>query len=692
MNNKIRPDFFWKVCDIFAVVLFILVLVYLILFSYFHSIYFDGFPTDGPFQTFNSLRRLVSGQKPGIDFQVFHGIGIVYIQYPFYILFGKNLFASELSRWILSIFSYLFVYYIFFRTVRFRKIFSLLLSITLILLNSYLNFDTLLYPSISLLGLRSTAPILIGAMLLHISNKYPSTHQLFRWPRFELLCSFTLALSFFMGSEHGLYALLSILIIQLFFPLHQKPFLRRLASAGSILVFSIFLVIFIFLVIDGIYFYKPILYALSSVPSDQFWYFGVPPNLFVSNIFDLIFDMSIFPLLLFNIILLYILIKLFHKKIDYTSTTNISIFIYLIIYGFLTLVSLLGIAAVRYLEPIVRIDIIIFTVLLLQYLPIFISRKIHPNIIGQKKIISFFEKLCKVILCCILTPFLIFNSLDLYYFQHTLHDSSSHTKKVQGVYLSPKWTFYYDKIQSYLPNTYQFQNEDIWSTYAGLIEAEKNTFHPSTDYIIHALGSEARKKYIDDFIKIKPQYVITMNKGWFVYEEWLQNSTWQFYEPLLYNYTPYKAGFALLWKKNVSDTWLHSSKSWQNIDDFPPHNAPIQLPIQSEDIPKSLKNEYIVIIKLTYNIHNPWKKVPIIGGTPRYFVNFSGTCSAKLPISLPPYYKEFTFPIIVKKEETPSINIEILPHLPYVDFELKDVQYRILDAPDENIQTLFRIQ
>ena len=41
----------------------------------------------------------------------------------------------------------------------------------------------------------------------------------------------------------------------------------------------------------------------------------------------------------------------------------------------------------------------------------------------------------------------------------------------------------------------------LWSTYAGLLEARNGLFHPSFDYIIHALGPANRAKYVEDFTR-----------------------------------------------------------------------------------------------------------------------------------------------------------------------------------------------
>src|ERR1041384_2997814 len=59
---------------------------------------FQDSALDGPYQLFNALRRLAAGQTPGVDFQYFHGLGLVYIHYPLFAWFGRDILASEISR------------------------------------------------------------------------------------------------------------------------------------------------------------------------------------------------------------------------------------------------------------------------------------------------------------------------------------------------------------------------------------------------------------------------------------------------------------------------------------------------------------------------------------------------------------------------------------------------------------------
>src|SRR4051812_13210769 len=66
-------------------------------------IVFDRPRADGPFQLFNALRRIDAGQRGGVDFQFFHGIGLPYLFYPFYRLFGGSIHGSEFARQLIPL-------------------------------------------------------------------------------------------------------------------------------------------------------------------------------------------------------------------------------------------------------------------------------------------------------------------------------------------------------------------------------------------------------------------------------------------------------------------------------------------------------------------------------------------------------------------------------------------------------------
>ena len=94
------------------------------------AFHFSGPPVDGPFQLLNALRRIAAGQRGGADFQFFHGLGVPYLHYLPFRLFGGDLTASELSRQLIAILAYPVVVVLFIRA--FVQDWSCVLALALI--------------------------------------------------------------------------------------------------------------------------------------------------------------------------------------------------------------------------------------------------------------------------------------------------------------------------------------------------------------------------------------------------------------------------------------------------------------------------------------------------------------------------------------------------------------------------------
>src|SRR5262249_33597048 len=111
---------------------------------------------------------------------------------------------------------------------------------------------------------------------------------------------------------------------------------------------------------------------------------------------------------------------------------------------------------------------------------------------------------------------------------------------------------------------------DLWSTYVAIVEDRLGIFHPEVDYIIHALGKD-RHAYALRFAEVRPRFVQTMRRDWvpFQYEEWLQTTSWDFYERLLLNYEIIKlSDWSLLWRR-TDRPWRAPQDDPGNWHDLP---------------------------------------------------------------------------------------------------------------------------
>lgn len=672
-------------------------IVYYYLLAYQSSLNFNGYPFDGPFQLFNGLRRLSAGQIPGQDFQFFHGLGTLLMHYPFYQFLGTNLFASEFSRQFLSPILFIISSSIFFYATTRRIELATSLTVIMVLLASVF-FPSVLDPGNSLLGVRSMFPILVAsAMMLDAP---------------VVILSLLLALAFFISIEHGIAALLAFAIVT-----RRRGFLTLAASLPFILV--------LYILASGQSFLQPLRYELVDIPGDQFWYFGVPPVPFFDSIGSVL---NCSWLILPNVITL-VLLALF-LKIKHSHAT-----LFLLIYALLTNVSLLAIENPVYLDPMKRVDCMLILLLLAQF-----SKSIFQDYYakGRKyaEIVSAATMLLLVI--AIVGVPSVANILNM----SDIDRSEPHL----GVYLSPYWSGHLHSVENitgvgYTVTAYDLTDSNwdrgigrnwagffvshntmlkigdrvgmrsgprvienvmnfgpytniylngspldpgvdgypqpiivnrniavndslIWSTYSSLPEAEMGIFNPATDYIIHALGS-SRERYAEIFKKTRPLFVRTENKGNFSFSEWLMAENWVFYRELLTNYSiVYTDTFSVLWKlQDLS----YQENPWNAGNNFPAGN--------------------ILEVNLKYELHNPWAGVPLFGQLPRWLI-VPENCSSNQPVSLPPDKNEIRFMFRPLKDA--RLNMKVMPTLPGVSFDIKEVKYRILNTTTENANYLVR--
>lgn len=117
----------------------------------------------------------------------------------------------------------------------------------------------------------------------------------------------------------------------------------------------------------------------------------------------------------------------------------------------------------------------------------------------------------------------------------------------------------------------------IFSTYAGALETVLDVFQPTgIDYIIHVLGDEQRKKYIDHFTKGDYKYASTLKNEYTIWEYWSSRVNWYFYRELYQRYKPAgETNYAVIWEESEEDnsldtkvelTWAYINQSTCRID------------------------------------------------------------------------------------------------------------------------------
>jgi len=738
-------------------------LFYQFIYAYSVSIDFHGLPIDGTFQLFNPLRRMGEGQTPGRDFQLFHGLGIVYLHYLPYVLFGKNLFASEMTRYLVSFYLFTFSNYLFLRSVKISREIALLFCVSIAFAGEFLGLYSLLYPGNSLLGVRSSMPVITASLLIFLLRSEQSQKLASKTYLIEVFTAFLLALCFFVSTEHGIAALLGMLLTLIALPFLKRAFIARLKSATVVFAFFVLFTFCLYFLCCGWDFYKPLKYALVEVPQDQFWYFAAP---------TLEFNATIFYRLTFAVFILLTSITFYYCTSSRFNLVEFGVVVFLLIYGIASNVGCLVSTFPDYSTPLYRVEILII---------IYYCVKAIPSITRFSRNLTrlSFTILSATLIFALLVLNFTFVNSSKYNLINQLHTLTSTPlvaeHKVLGTYLGSIWADSYqtarnvigplgttelvskpwtdvnwingisrvaagffvedvstlvsirtgdiatfarsgsrkvtavngdrvsveggvlDPVSDGYPHPISVKSADrpeigkidIWSTYGGLIEAAYQVFHPETDYIIHALGAAARKKYVENFRTVRPEFVTTIRSKFTAYEQWLQNTSWNFYEEIVNNYSP--VGFthySVIWEKQQDALW-QTTETWDGeVKLDAKGSTTVELPLDPQLYPS---NYSTVVVNIDYKIVNPWQHLPLIGKLPRYSLQPSNSWSS-LPILLPPYRSNFSFPLYVERRTQPVLTLNVGNLLPGVSFKITNLRYRILQVPEVNVRALMDVE
>lgn len=267
---------------VLAVPIFFL-LVFLICLDWIFPIVPSG---DGPFQTINWILRIREGQVPGRDFDVFHGLGILWshalLAIPFQSMrgiifvhyFGALFFQGVLLSCVAR-----------FQLISWEKSIlagcMILACVRLTEAISFANFASLISAGHSLIGSRVALALLCIVISIRYSGKY-SVGML----RKNLIFSLGAGCAAWFATDQALASIMAAAAISV----SSAFLLSKGWRKGCLLV----LPIFVTSVASSILVYASLIYisTLGNVklpmeywwqvlPKVQFWYFGGAPNAFV---------------------------------------------------------------------------------------------------------------------------------------------------------------------------------------------------------------------------------------------------------------------------------------------------------------------------------------------------------------------------------------------------------------------------
>lgn len=612
-----------------------------------HIIGFNGYAANGAFQLMNPLTRLADGQVIGKDFHFFHGAGVALIHFPLFALFGGDLFGSEMSRWFSSVLFFIVsgisFCYIWFKSTQ-NNFVKCLFSFLIVFLFTAL-FSEVITPSNSLLGIRTTMPLVVGVFLL-IRSRFDNKTIVIKKVKLSIsnmIIGLLLATTMLLGTEHGIAAILAyaliVLITDIAIARHKtvksisssiiRSFIKVLPTLGYTLISLITLATIISLGHP----FKLLTYSLITVPADQFWYFGAEPQgyLDLTNLFLQLAHPTMWPLYILagvTAILLYLA-----KRLQLLSKEEWFTFGFLIIYGLITLSSFLGYFSptgqiVGVLRVFTLVDSIILTLILTKYL-------FHKN--------TYIKTVSGAACIALIMSVFIFSFLKLDQFpvKSLIRDTYHNIRGDHNTLLGVAWTDWTAEFKPYIDEAKKTSKYPLWSTYASIYERQNNIIHPSSggyDYIIHALGDDARKQYTQDFINDKPELVTTLRPSYFGFEEWLWGKHSEFYRHLVENYEIVDQNDAhILWKRATVGVSSSSQRPLVIEGGF------IHLPSSS------VAGSQLIEVKVEYKTDKKWSKIPFLNKMPRYILKPINTTST-VGFSVPPSEDTWNFLVVLNND------------------------------------------
>lgn len=637
--------------------------------AYESAMHFSGVAIDGPFQLYNALRRIQFGYAPGVDFQFFHGMGVPFLHYPIYRLFGGGLRGSELARQLVAALAYPAVFLVFFRvfTGDWRRAFCL--SAAAVAASFALHMSAVLFALNGMVGVRSALPALVPVALYLAPTR-----------RVRVVATgLTLGVALLLSTEQGLAVTLAYAVVSAVAIVRNDDRLQQSLEAAGTLAVGVATLVAGLLAVGGFAGMRGALhYNFQIVPMDQYWFFGSPPNVFVPS-WSAGFRMAIGVPMIGMALLLGIgasvvsLVRLWRAPVGESRPRAFALAV-LPVYGLISCGSLLGVFTPAYALPCWRTLLMIGGLELLTVAERWDATRLRSTWLGVPRLIAVSAVVVAVwtLLTIRLIATAVVTSLP-----HIIADHVFGDVKFSAVGIWPETL----RDGQHLIEAHRGPNgapPTLWSTYSGWIEAQNGIFHPSFDYIIHALGPDNRRRYVDTFRATRPVLVQTIHPSYTQYERWLENNDWAFYDELLTWYvitatTPW----SIYWERRATPA---QGPTLVGAMQVPIGMTSVQLP----PIPDSLSSAITLLqIDVEYETRNPLHRLPIIGPSPRYLIGLEGAVS-HLAISLDPYVRHVRFPLVLIPGQRPTLHFQTFSLLPGASWSPRTLGVSVLRVDPAN--------
>jgi hypothetical protein len=640
------------------------------------AMHFNGSAIDGPFQLYNAMRRIAAGFRPGVDFQFFHGFGVAYLHYPFFRLFGAGLRGSQIARELISAIAYPIVLVALFRTFVCDWRSTFCLSAIALALTLILRLTAIVFALNGMLGLRSSLPTLLPIVLFLIRDRRTRT----------VVTGLVLGLALFVSTEQGLAIFLTYIAVSAVAVWRRSDRRGQLLESIGALALGLATTFACLLAIGGV----PgaigaLRYNLRIVPMDQYWYFGSPPNRFISSVPEgirMAAEMWEVGLgILLGAILAGVILRRFWRTPDGELGRRHFALLMMSIYALISTASLLGVFVVVYVQPLWRIVIVLG---LLEVAEWGSRRNTSGRTVARHGVPR------ELALLGIVTPIamlvLVPRTIGTYLVSLP-HVVKAHVFGREPWSAVGIWPQTLRDGQAIIDARRGPHGEPptLWSTYAGWLEARNGIFHPSYDYIIHALGPDGRAAYLKTFAATSPRLVQTVMPTYTQYEAWIEKTSWDFYHELLQHYAVVGATpWSIFWERLPTEQPPLVLVGHTNVA---PGAGSLTLP----PVPPSPGAPVTLLeIELTYDVRNPLRALPVVGASPRYLIGIQGAVSTD-PISLNPYVRTMRFPLLARAGTTPILIPRTFSLLPGASFTLHTAQVSVVPISPANLPWLMNL-
>ena len=623
-----------------SIILILLLISACFFVGYKRIIDIDFFAINGDFQSYNVWRRVLYGQIPFKDFMVYLGSGHLFLGAILTYIFGGT-FASSLraSYFLTLLLSCIIIYIINFCILK-KHYKSLLLTSFLIILiisnnkiiNSTMLFSlssvsTLIYsPGNSARIIRGSIVILGAIFILTKFNKYIDyDYNTLEEQKHKKILSGAIKCGVFaslmplwsndMGmSSFGVFSLLYFINILKKYEKDYKAILKILMNYGISFLCSIIVIMLIITKCHPL----SLIFSTISTSQAQSWYY-LPKNYSVQNInFSIILVIPLF-------ILIINLIDLIKKRNIDKYKLSITYILFTLYINYLLYYLFNGSAIYEYLYI---VTYTMFIASLIKFMGMIINKF---EFLKKYRFVNKYNLFSIVILIIMLFSYV--PTIEKNYNKW----KNSGKKRVYISELGGNISTITGNAINTLNN--RLNNSRVFSTYASAYEAANKQFQPSGyDYIIHVFGEENRKKYVENFINNDYKYVLTINRDYTSWEDWIRNANWFFYRELYKNYKPiFTTYYNVVWEKQNEQFIIN------NID----YNIKTEKKQNSFFITIETSKNINGVADVMINYNSIWKKDHLLNGyyNKQIFIYDMSSDRDYGDYNVPPSSKKYYIPI-----------------------------------------------